>query len=207
MFDKDGYFNVMESEAAISASDVKLLSQMSKKPDAEAAEGKSLADLIMGKLAKGDFEDGDADGNEGPPDLDPKVIATYKKLGVVMKTYRSGKLPKAFKVIPYVANWEELLYLTNPPQWSPHATFEATKIFASNLNTKMAQRFYSVVLIENVRDNIAKYKKLNCHLYMAVKKAIFKQGAFFRGFLLPLAEDATAREAVIIGSILAKMSF
>ena len=123
-----------------------------------------------------------------------------------MKTYRSGKLPKAFKFIPYVANWEELLYLTNPPQWSPHATFEATKIFASNLNSKMAQRFYSIVLIENVRSNIAQYKKLNCHLYMAVKKAIFKTGAFFRGFLLPLAEDATAREAVIIGSIMAKTS-
>lgn len=41
---------------------------------------------------------------------------------------------------------------------------------------------------------------------MAVKKAMFKISAFFRGFLLPLAEDATAREAVIIGSILAKMS-
>jgi len=70
----------------------------------------------------------------------------------------------------------------------------------------MAQRFYSLVLLENVRANIAKFKKLNCHLYNAVKKSIFKTSAFFRGFLLPLAEDATAREAVIIGSILAKMS-
>lgn len=41
---------------------------------------------------------------------------------------------------------------------------------------------------------------------MAIKKAIFKTSAFFKGFLLPLAEDATAREAVIVGSILAKMS-
>ena len=41
---------------------------------------------------------------------------------------------------------------------------------------------------------------------MAVKKAIFKTSAFFKGFLLPLAEDANSREAVIIGSILAKMS-
>lgn len=44
--------------------------------------------------------------------MDPKVIAAYKKLGTVMKTYRSGKLPKAFKIIPQVANWEELLFLT-----------------------------------------------------------------------------------------------
>jgi essential nuclear protein 1 len=35
---------------------------------------------------------------------------------------------------------------------------------------------------------------------------LFKPAAFFKGILLPLAEDATSREAVIIGSILAKMS-
>lgn len=50
------------------------------------------------------------------------------------------------------------------------------------------------------------YKKLNYHLYMALKKALFKPGAFFKGVLLPIAEDATSREAVIIGSILAKVS-
>ena len=147
-----------------------------------------------------------APGLAGVEEMDPKVIATYKKLGVVMKTYRSGKLPKAFRVIPLVSNWEELLFLTQPYLWSPNATFEATKIFASNLNAKMAQRFYSLVLLENVRDNILKYKKLNCHLYNAVKKSLFKTSAFFRGFLLPLAENATAREAVIIGSILGKVS-
>ncbi len=32
--------------------------------------------------------------------LDPKIVAAYKKLGVVLKSYRSGKLPRAFKVIP-----------------------------------------------------------------------------------------------------------
>ena len=74
------------------------------------------------------------------------------------------------------------------------------------MNGKMVQRFYSLVLLDAVRSNIEKFKKLNCHLYNAVKKAIFKTSAFFRGFLLPLAEDATAREAVIIGSILGKVS-
>ncbi len=57
-----------------------------------------------------------------------------------------------------------------------------------------------------MRENIAMYKKLAVQLYMAIKKAIFKTSAFFKGFLLPLAEDATAREAVIVGSILSKMS-
>ena len=41
---------------------------------------------------------------------------------------------------------------------------------------------------------------------MALKKALFKPAAFFKGILLPLAEDCTSREAVIIGSILAKVS-
>lgn len=41
---------------------------------------------------------------------------------------------------------------------------------------------------------------------MAVKKAMFKTGAFFKGFLLPLAEIATTRDAIIVGSILQKMS-
>lgn len=69
--------------------------------------------------------------------LDEKVVDAYKKLGVVLKTYRSGKLPKAFKIIPMVANWEELLFLTQPQRWSRHAVYEATKIFSSNFNAKM----------------------------------------------------------------------
>ena len=74
------------------------------------------------------------------------------------------------------------------------------------MSSKLAQRFFNIILLPNVRNNITKFKKLNYHLYMAVKKSMFKIGAFFKGFLLPLAEDATSREAIIIGSILQKMS-
>ena len=96
--------------------------------------------------------------------------------------------------------------LTNPDGWSAHSNFEATKIFCSQLNAKMAQRFYNVILLPNVIHNIKRYKKLHYHLYMAVKKSMFKTGAFFKGFLIPLAETADTREAIIIGSILQKMS-
>jgi essential nuclear protein 1 len=44
------------------------------------------------------------------------------------------------------------------------------------------------------------------HLYNAIKKAMFKIGAFCKGFLIPLAKDATSREAIIVGSIINKMS-
>lgn len=45
----------------------------------------------------------------------------------------------------------------------------------------MAQRFYNLVLLPRVRDDIAEYKRLNFHLYSALKKALFKPGAWFKG--------------------------
>jgi len=59
-----------------------------------------------------------------------------------------------------------------------------------------------------VRDDIAEFKRLNYHLYMALKKAMFKPAAFFKGILLPLCESRTCtlREAVIISSVIQKVS-
>mgnify|MGYP007114357242 CR=1 FL=1 len=61
VFDKDGYFDVMDTEAQISASDMELLNKfaMGKKGGQQTA-GNNLADMIMNKMAAGDFEDGDA---------------------------------------------------------------------------------------------------------------------------------------------------
>ena len=94
---------------------------------------RTLADLIMQKMEAGDFVDGDKLDSKSElktdSTLDPKVIQAYKKVGVVMRSYKSGKLPKAFKIIPQTQNWEELLILTNPETWSPNATFQASKMF------------------------------------------------------------------------------
>merc|ERR1712188_209632 len=116
---------------------------------------------------------------------------------------RAGKLPKAFKVIPALTNSEEILYCTEPDNWTAAAMYQATRIFSSNLNAKMAQRFYNTVLYPRVRDDIAEYKRLNYHLYMALKKALFKPAAFFKGILLPLCESGSCslREAIIVGSV------
>ncbi|PFX15107.1 Bystin [Stylophora pistillata] len=51
-----------------------------------------------------------------------------------------------------------------------------------------AARFFNLVLLPRVRDDITEYKRLNYHLYMALKKALFKPAAFFKGILLPLCE-------------------
>jgi len=120
----------------------------------------------------------------------------------------TGKLPKAFKVIPALANWEEILYLTRPDKWSGPSIRAATRIFASNLNSKLAQRFYNMILLPRIRDEIQNTKKLNFHVYLALKKTLYKPAAFFKGILLPLCEEGNCslREADIIGSVIIKVS-
>lgn len=41
--------------------------------------------------------------------MDPAVVEMYREVGVVLSHYRSGKIPKAFKVLPKMVNWEQLL--------------------------------------------------------------------------------------------------
>ncbi|KAF4093478.1 hypothetical protein AMELA_G00002470 [Ameiurus melas] len=172
---------------------------------------RTLADIIMEKITEKQTEVGTvmSEVSGRPmPQLDPRVIEVYRGVSKVLCKYRSGKLPKAFKIIPALSNWEQVLYLTEPETWSAGAMYQATRIFASNLKERMAQRFYNLVLLPRVRDDIAEYKKLNFHLYSALKKALFKPGAWFKGILIPLCESGTCtlREAIIIGSILTKCS-
>ncbi|XP_076857214.1 bystin [Brachyhypopomus gauderio] len=172
---------------------------------------RTLADIIMEKITEKQTEVGTvmSEVSGRPmPQLDPRVIEVYRGVSKVLSKYRSGKLPKAFKIIPALSNWEQVLYLTEPESWSAAAMFQATRIFSSNLKERMAQRFYNLVLLPRIRDDIAEYKKLNFHLYSALKKALFKPGAWFKGILLPLCESGTCtlREAIIIGSILTKCS-
>jgi essential nuclear protein 1 len=72
----------------------------------------------------------------------------------------------------------------------------------------MAHRFFNLILLDRAREDIQLNKKLNVHLYMSLKKGLYKPAAFFKGFLFPLCEygDATLREAAIIGSVLSKVS-
>jgi len=171
----------------------------------------TLADIIMEKITEKQTEVGTMMSEmSGQPtaQLDPRVVEVYRGVHKVLCRYRSGKLPKAFKIIPALANWEQILYLTEPESWTAAAMYQATRIFSSNLKERMAQRFYNLVLLPRVRDDINEYKKLNFHLYSALKKALFKPGAWFKGILIPLCESGTCtlREAIIIGSIITKCS-
>ncbi|CAL6322901.1 unnamed protein product [Bathycoccus prasinos] len=187
---------------------------------------RSLADMILEKIHDKEAEEQGAalemledDEDErqkkaamleefAPEGIDEKVLQVYRKVGDLLKRYTTGKFPKAFKIIPALSNWEEVLWLTRPDTWSPHAMFQATRLFASNLNEHMAQRFYVLVLLPRVRDDIQEHKRLHHALYQALRKATFKPGAWFKGILLPLCESKTCtlREAVVLSSVLAKTS-
>ena len=141
--------------------------------------------------------------------LPEKVIRAYTTIGSILKTWTHGKLPKLFKVIPSLKNWQDVLYVTNPEEWSPHVVYEATKLFVSNMQAKEAQKFINLILLERFRSNIedSEDHSLNYHIYRSLKKSLYKPSAFFKGFLFPLVETGcNIREATIAGSVLAKIS-
>ncbi|KAJ1468792.1 Bystin, partial [Baffinella frigidus] len=95
-----------------------------------------------------------------------------------------------------------------PPRWSNHAYYACTRIFASCLQDPMAQRFYNLVLLPRVVDDLKRNKRLNYHLYQALKKALYKPAAFYKGIVLPRCESGacTLREATVLCSVVKKVS-
>lgn len=187
----------------ISKEDDKLLEAfLSKDPSVD----KTLRDVMFKRLKESDVTVASED--RPMPNMDTSILDLYKGVAKLLSRYTSGKIPKALKHIPSLQNWEEVLYVTEPENWSPCALFQATRIFASNFGAKKAERFYKLVLLPRVREDIRKNKRLHFSLYQTLKKALYKPAAFFKGILFPLCESRTCtlREAVIVGSIIEKVS-
>lgn len=134
-------------------------------------------------------------------------ILTSSRIGEILSRYKSGPLPKPFKILPTIPHWEEILEITRPDKWTPNAVFQATRIFVSH-KPIVVQRFLEMVVLEKVREDIYETKKLNVHLFNSLKKALYKPSAFFKGFLFPLIGSGTCtlREAHIISAVLVRVS-
>lgn len=117
-------------------------------------------------------------------------------MGELLSRYKSGPLPKAFKIIPSLPAWEDILYITGPDSWTPHATLAATRIFVSNLKAAQTQRFFELVLLDKIRNEIAETGKASYQTYEAIKKSLFKPAAFFKGILFPLCEVSSAHAPI-----------
>jgi essential nuclear protein 1 len=134
-------------------------------------------------------------------------LPVYSKVGLILSRYKAGKLPKPFKILPTIPAWETLLAITRPDNWTPNSMYAATRIFISS-KPQTAQIFLNTVLLPAVQSHIQETHKLNVHLYNALKKALYKPSAFFKGVVFPMLNDGTCtqREAVIVASVVAKVS-
>ncbi|KAJ9110317.1 hypothetical protein QFC19_001720 [Naganishia cerealis] len=198
----------------------------------EAEGGRTLADIIFEKMGEqaAALEGGNipgvgavpaqpahADGGRLDPrvGLNPKVVEVYTKVGILLSRYKSGPLPRALKILPSLPHWAQLLALTDPAQWTPHAAYACTRIFVSNLKPAEVQVFLQGILLDQVRDNIADKEKaksgkggrLDVQLYEALKKGLYKPAAWFKGILFPLCESGCSlKEATVVASVLSKVS-
>lgn len=171
----------------------------------------TLADKIMEKVAELEAKQ---NGTWVPPQeqegvmLPQKVVDVFSQVGELLSRYRSGRLPRAFKIVPTLRNWRDVLYVTNPSEWSNQAVYEATKLFVSNLPSPQAHRFIGEVLLERFKRQVEQDRTVNYHVYRALKKALYKPAAFFKGFLFPLLESGTCtlRDAIIASSVIARVS-
>ena len=183
----------------------------------EEGKSRNLADIILQRIAEKEALDAARAGGQptqhfvggGLPEdaveVPAKVADTFTKVGKLLSRYKSGPLPKPFKVLPTLPQWPDLLSITRPGNWTPHAVYRATKIFIS-APVATGQYFCETVLLDRAREDIHETKKLNVHLYNALKAAFYRPSAFFKGFLFPLVESScTLREAHIISSVLAKI--
>lgn len=198
-----------EEEIEVDENDAEMFNKYFQNNGTTGEDSFNLADKIMAKIQEKEFQ---KESTARPADavlLPPKVIAAYEKIGQILSTYTHGKLPKLFKVLPSLRNWQDVLYVTNPEGWTPHAVYEATKLFVSNLQAPEAQKFVESVLLERFRTSIedSEDHSLNYHIYRALKKSLYKPAAFFKGFLLPLVDSyCSVREATIAASVLSKVS-
>ena len=97
--------------------------------------------------------------------------------------------------------------MARPEQWTSQAMGQAVSIFASNFDPVRAEEFYKVWLVPTIRRDLANNKKLNVHLYEALKKALYKTNAWFKGILFEFCGEGTLlREIKVMESLLSKMT-
>ena len=93
----------------------------------------------------------------------------------VLEVHSKGVMVSLYCYLTHFILCFPLLPHSNP---SPHA-FTTSLLILPRLPL-------SQVLLPKCRDDIAFHKRLNFHLYLALRKATYKPAAFYKGILLPL---------------------
>ncbi|GBF87629.1 bystin [Raphidocelis subcapitata] len=172
---------------------------------------KSLSELIAARIRENQAARG-VDVLPGPGDapvpegLDERVVEVYRGVGQLLSRYTTGKVRAALRVLCVLRVLRVLRVLCVLRVL--RVLYAATKMFVSNLNARLAQRFLALVLLPAVRRDVADNRRLHFALFQALRKATYKPGAFYKGLLLPLcaSRSCTLREAVIFTSVLRRSS-
>ena len=175
-FDQDGFF-VVPDKLKVSQEDEKILEQFALNDQFIQLFNQAVdEDLSLKK---------EAEYHQNVL-ANPKIKVVYGDIAKLLSTYRSGQLVRAFRVIPNLQQWEEVLRLTRPEEWTLQAWLQATRCLTSGLDVFRSKIFFEKFLLVAVLKDIKKNKRLSYHLYHAVKKAIYKPAAFFKGLIFPL---------------------
>jgi essential nuclear protein 1 len=105
-------------------------------------------------------------------------------------------------------HWQELLELTNPSKWTPHAFYEMVRIFISKTESERTLRFFANYLLPRVLKDIKENRKLNYHLFRALQKGLYRPASWFRGVLMTFfnTPEVTIKHAQILAAVLMKTS-
>lgn len=99
----------------------------------------------------GEEEDGSSKKEELPWENE-KVLYIYESVGKVLQRYKSNiKLPAPITYVIKSKYWEELLFMTNPQDWSEHAYSDITKLFLDHAKAYMIQRYLNLILLPKIR--------------------------------------------------------
>ena len=92
-----------EGEVAVNEED-ELAVRMFMKPNRETRT-RTLGEIINERMTekKTEIQSQFSDGTEMMKDINPAVSEMYTEVGVLLTRYRSGKVPKAFKMLPQVS--------------------------------------------------------------------------------------------------------
>ncbi|CAH8605015.1 unnamed protein product [Schistosoma bovis] len=148
---------------------------------------------------------GDLDEVRGFESLNelPEELRDHLNLLIdVLRSYRSGPLPKTIKMLPHLEGWDSLLEMLKPLEWSVHVYPRIVKVFASK-GHEPANHFYESYLLPKVKQDIEENKRLCVHLYEALIASMFRPEEFVSGVYLPWVQSEISKtEGVILSNLI-----
>jgi len=140
---------------------------------------------------------------------DENAIIIYKQLGQLLRSYKSGRLPKAVNVVAStkIGGWYELLLYSKPHEWSINALHAVTVLFSQSASDKRFTKFLRNIVLENMREILEKSKKLPRNVWQALIAASKRPSCFINGILDPLSKEiqCSQKEARVISAIISRI--